>query len=123
MNIKNILDENAIKNIKDDLKSFIKISIVIIIMLLLYDFAFGTVCYTQILFHTPCPFCGITTSLIQLFSFNFSESFNTHPLASLVVIDFIFFIFSKYTKFKISFNILLVINIILFIAVYIYRYI
>ncbi len=122
MNIENIIDKEAIKNIKKDFMNFIKMAVVFTIVLYIYEITLGTVCYWQVLFNIPCPFCNITTAFLEFISFNFKKSFQTHPLLPLVFLNVFICFFSKYTKYKKIFYILLVISGILFILFYITRY-
>ncbi len=118
MNIQNIIDKKALKNLKQDFIDFIKIAILLILTLFLFEITLGTVCYWQIFFNIPCPFCNITTAFLQFVTFNFKESFQTHPLLPLVFLNVLAFIFSRYTIYKKVFYILFFISFFIFILFY-----
>lgn len=77
-------------------------------------------------FGIPCPGCGMTRALLSAVRFDFREAFYYHPLYGVVIAAVIYMLLKHTGKIKISKaveNKLLLAVCILFIAVYIVRFI
>lgn len=83
----------------------------------------GSVCLSIIFFGIPCPACGLTRASVLLLTGNFRESFCMHPLLFLVIFGIILYPLLKRTtkKHKLFINIYVIITIVTFISLYIYR--
>ena len=59
------------------------------------NFFFGYICPSMIFVGLPCPACGLTRAGLLFFSFNFSESFEMHPLFVPVLVFLVWLIICK----------------------------
>ena len=94
-----------------------------ILVLVILNSIFGSVCFSVILFGIPCPACGITRATKLLLTGHIVESFQMHPLLILVILGFILYpILKKFEKnycFFIKFYV--IICLVIFVSFYIYR--
>lgn len=77
-------------------------------------------------FGIPCPGCGMTRALLSAVRFDFREAFYYHPLFGVVIVFIIYMLLKCTGKIKVSReaeNKLLLAVSMLFIAVYIIRFI
>ncbi len=85
----------------------------------------GTKCFTKSITGVPCPSCGMTRSYVHLFNFEFLEAFHDHPLfITIPLIILTILLLQKYRKNRKLVKLLsgfLILMIVLFIGVYIYR--
>ena len=107
-------------------KLFKKHWIVITLYLLVimgFNYIYGSVCFSTIMLGIPCPGCGITRATKLMLTWHFKESFQMHPLLPLVIIGVVSYpIIRKTLKNYILFvKIYVAICIVIFIGFYIYR--
>lgn len=97
--------------------------VLFIIVMIIMNLIFGTVCFSTILFGIPCPACGITRAALLLLTGHFRESFQMHPLLLLVILGFIIYpiIKNKLKNYGFFVKIYVIICILIFVSFYIYR--
>lgn len=87
---------NIFKRMKKDFIHILPGIILCIAAFLILNYFFGTVCYFRLFFGIPCPFCGITESIKLLLRGRVIQSFYMHPLLIFVIIEYIYYLFTKY---------------------------
>ncbi|NLZ81326.1 MAG: DUF2752 domain-containing protein [Clostridiales bacterium] len=111
------------KELKLSIKQYWLAAAFCTIFVMIIDYFFDTVCYTEILFGIPCPFSGITRATKLMLTGNFIESFQMHSLLILVIIGVVLYILLKSKSLKYR-NVMVfygIISLIIFIVFYIYR--
>lgn len=95
---------------------------------LIYIFVFGLFivfiykCPFLLIFRFPCPGCGLSRAMLSFIYGDISEAIRYHPLFPLVIFDFCYLIIRPKHKFPVWIEVLLlIISVLLFILVYIYR--
>lgn len=102
--------------LKTIIKSFAFWSLFILFLVFIYK------CPFRLLFHYPCPGCGLSRAVISFLKGDIKEAFNYHPLFLLAGFEIIYLLFRKKFRLPIYIEfIILIITTILFLSVYIYR--
>ncbi|HHV12978.1 MAG TPA: DUF2752 domain-containing protein [Clostridiales bacterium] len=94
-----------------------------LVAMIVLDYFFGSVCFSLLFFGIPCPGCGMTRAAKLMLTGHFRESFHMHPLLLLVVIGIIGYPIIKkiLKKYILIIKLYVIICIVIFIGVYIYR--
>ena len=117
---------NALKDIFKRIWSDIKNYKVAIALCVIYYVVtlnlFKASCPCILLIGLPCPGCGITRSLVAIFTLRFKYAFDTNPASYAWFFLILYFIYCRYIKGKQSkyFYYLLTITALITIGVYIY---
>jgi len=112
------------RDLKKDLKTFLKISPYLIIYLFIFQYFFGTICIFDGLFGMPCPGCGLSRSFIFLIKGNIKESLNYHAMLipTILFLGYSFIVLYVNKKFNIKiYYIVSIVFFLLLISYYIYR--
>ncbi len=118
---------NASRNSKKRFRS--NLIAFILIFGIFYAYVFltnsGTKCFFKSVTGIPCPSCGMTRSFLHVFHGEWGQAFYDHPL--FITIPFIIgaivlsYFFYEHKTIRRGTNIFLIMMVILFIGVYIYR--
>lgn len=94
-----------------------------IIAMIIFNYIFGSVCFSTIVFGIPCPACGITRATLLLLTGHFRESFQMHPLLILVILGIITYVIIKkrLKNYRFFIKIYVIICLVIFVVFYIYR--
>lgn len=113
----------TLKELFELLKKYWIGMILCFVIILVFNFLFGTVCYTTLLFGIPCPACGITRATVLMLTGHFRESFQMHPLLFLVILGIISYPFIKkrLTNYVFFVKLYVIMSIVVFVGFYIYR--
>ena len=86
------------KKLKNDIKKYWYIFLIIIIYMVVMEIIFHKTCIFQILFHIDCPGCGLTRATIALFTGNIKESLHYNYSCIFWLITILLFIVNRYIK-------------------------
>lgn len=75
--------------------------IITLLMLMVYNFLFGTVCIFKAIFGIPCPSCGMSRAWIEILNNNYKLAFHYHPLFWIVPVIVFLFLFKEKISNKI----------------------
>lgn len=94
-----------------------------IIVLMITNFIYGSVCLSVILIGIPCPACGITRAAKLMLTGHFAESWDMHPLLILVILGFALYPIIKKAlrNYCIFIKTYVIICLVIFVSFYIYR--
>lgn len=101
------------------IKEYVKFGLTMVLLYSFFD-VIGIGCPIKFLTGVPCAGCGMTRAWICLLHLDIKGAFYYHPLFFLPIIYFFIFLFKDKVPHKI-FNCAIVIGIVLFTTVYIFR--
>ena len=87
---------NIISNMLKDIWANKYPILIILIGLVVYTAAFGTLCPIARTFHIPCPGCGLTRSCISIFRLRFKEAMYYNPAGPLWIAYILFLLYYRY---------------------------
>ena len=101
---------------------WLKAALVFFVLLGLLYVLTDTNCLAEAILGVPCPGCGLTRATLALLRFDFTKAFQFHPLVLLAYLDIALVSIAVITgKLSKSSKNILIVSIILFIGVYIFR--
>ena len=115
------------KKLKNDIKKYWYIFLIIIIYMVVMEIIFHKTCIFQILFHIDCPGCGLTRATIALFTGNIKESLHYNYSCIFWLLTIILFIIDRYIKplkikpFPVLFIITCLVTIIRYILIIVFK--